>query len=51
MLTSNFINIKCYNINIRVRSSVGLERMATNYKVGGSNPSGLIVMKLFITSH
>ena len=41
VLTNNFIKRKWYNINIRVRSSVGLERMATNYKVGGSNPSGL----------
>ena len=28
---------------MRVCSSVGLERMATNYKVGGSNPSRLSV--------
>ena len=33
--------IYIYECMDRVRSSVGLERMATNYKVGGSNPSGL----------
>ena len=33
---------------MRVCSSVGLERMATNYKVGGSNPSRLSVFNVKI---